>query len=45
MKQAAWIIAALLLAACAERPWIGVSISNSPDQRALCSPPKPGGGC
>jgi hypothetical protein len=34
-----------LLCACAERPLVGVTISNSPDQRGACLPPRPGGGC
>jgi hypothetical protein len=34
-----------LLGACAERPLVGVTISNSPDQRGACLPPRPGGGC
>jgi len=34
-----------LLGACAERPWVGVTISNSPESIESCAPPRPGGGC
>jgi len=36
---------ALLLAACAERPAIGITISNTPAPIGACAPPKPGAGC
>jgi hypothetical protein len=35
----------IFLASCADRPLIGVTVSNSPDQRGACLPGKPGGGC
>ena len=34
-----------LFAACAERPFVGVTISNTPGQIGACAPPKPGAGC
>ena len=39
------LIATLLaLAACAERPAIGITISNTPAPIGACAPPKPGAG-
>src|SRR2546429_641180 len=35
----------LLLAACAEPPRIGITISNTPAPIGACAPPKPGAGC
>jgi hypothetical protein len=42
-----WVLIglAVLMTACAERPWIGVVISNSPQQIGACAPPNPGVGC
>jgi hypothetical protein len=41
----ALVAAMLLLAACAERPSIGITISNTPAPIGACAPPKPGAGC
>jgi len=35
----------LLLAACAEPPRIGITISNTPGPIDAWAPPKPGAGC
>jgi uncharacterized lipoprotein YajG len=39
------LAAMLVVAACAERPHVGVTISNSPPPIGACAPPKPGAGC
>jgi hypothetical protein len=39
------IAAALLLAGCAQRPFFGITISNSPDSIESCLPPRASGGC
>jgi len=41
----ALVASLLLLAACAERPAIGITISNTPEPIGACAPPKPGAGC
>ncbi|HYG54858.1 MAG TPA: hypothetical protein VD965_06145 [Burkholderiales bacterium] len=43
--RTAIVVLLVLLAGCAGRPPIGVTISNSPDKAAVCVPAKPGGGC
>lgn len=35
----------LLAAGCAERPWIGITITNAPGSLGNCMPDKPSGGC
>jgi hypothetical protein len=35
----------VLLAACAEAPRVGITISNTPAPIGACAPPKPGAGC
>jgi hypothetical protein len=39
------VLLCLLAAGCAERPLIGITISNSPGSLESCVPPKPGGDC
>ena len=39
------LLATVLVAACAERPHVGVTISNSPPPIGACAPPNPGAGC
>jgi len=41
----ALVASILLLAACAEPPRIGITISNTPAPIGACAPPKPGAGC
>jgi len=39
------LLACLLVAGCADGPWIGLTITNAPASLGNCMPDKPGGGC
>jgi hypothetical protein len=45
MKTFLLVLCLSLAAGCAQRPFFGVTISNSPGSIESCVPPKPGGGC
>jgi hypothetical protein len=43
--RATALILCLLVAGCAQRPWIGVTVTNAPASFGNCMPDKPSGGC
>lgn len=39
------LAACILVAGCADWPWVGLTITNAPASLGNCMPAKPGDGC